>query len=342
MSLGTYGVNQMSNIKNFLPNVVVLGAQKCGTTWLSKNLRDHPDILIPKKEIHYFTRHYSKGIEWYSNYYKNTYNGQKILMDVATNYLYDHDYFRRYMPTFYRNIAKEIYNTLNAPKLIVLVRDPIDRAFSQYINLLQETITYGAIYGGDIHPIDSTKARKLGFKYSKKAPSGFKLQDRQAFCYVPDMFEKAIITHPYLLTRGFYATHIKKYLAYFNRDQFLFLEFDMIKKNPKELLNSVYDFLGIEKYYNKEFVYKKINPASRRKIVRNWRLESNITRFLREETIPSKAKLPLKVLAKLNLALGKNAPPRIKKETIKILSRWYGPHNLELEKITDLDLSHWK
>jgi hypothetical protein len=263
-------------------------------------------------------------------------------MDVATNYLYDHDYFRRYMPIFYRNIAKEIHNTVNEPKLIVLVRDPIDRAFSQYINLLQETIIYGAIYGGDIQPIDSTKARKLGFKYSKGGPPGFKLQDRQAFCYVPDEFEKAIVTHPYLLTRGFYATYIKKYLVYFNKNQFLFLEFDMIKKKPKELLNSVYDFLGIERYYNKELLYKRINPADRRKIVRNWRLESKIIRILRAETIPHKAKFPLKILAKLNLVLGKKAPPRIKKETIKILSRWYGPHNLELEKITDLDLSHWK
>ena len=89
-------------------------------------------------------------------------------------------------------------------------------------------------------------------------------------------------------------------------------------------------------------MYKKINPASGRKIVRNWRLESNITRILRKENIPHKAKYPLKVLAKLNLALGKKTPPRMKKETRKVLLRWYKPHNLELKKITDLDLSHWK
>ncbi len=335
-------VNSISNVKNFLPNVVVLGAQKCGTTWLFKNLQTHPDILIPRKEIHYFTRHHSKGIEWYSNYYKDAYNGQKILMDIATNYLYDHDYFRRYMLTYHRNIAEEIYNTLNEAKLILMVRDPIDRAFSQYINLLQETITYGAIYSGKIKPIDSLKARKMGFKYPKHWPLGFKLQDRDAFFYVPDTFEKAIITHPYLLMRGFFATYLKKYLEYFKKDQFLFLEFNMLKKNPKGLLNSVYDFLGIERYYDEEFLYKRINPASKRKIVRNWSLESYIIRILREETIPHKFKIPLKILSKLNLALGKKAQPKPKKETIKILSRWYKPHNLELEKITGLNLSHWK
>jgi len=89
-------------------------------------------------------------------------------------------------------------------------------------------------------------------------------------------------------------------------------------------------------------LYKRINPASKRKIVRNWSLESYIIRILREETIPNKFKIPLRILSKLNLALGKKAQPKPKKETIKILSRWYKPHNLELEKITGLNLSHWK
>ncbi|WP_424097675.1 sulfotransferase domain-containing protein [Moorena producens] len=61
-----------------LPNFLIIGAQKAGTTWLSHNLREHPEVFIPSDEIHYFNKRYNlnQGIEWYKQHFADV-NGEK-------------------------------------------------------------------------------------------------------------------------------------------------------------------------------------------------------------------------------------------------------------------------
>jgi len=48
-----------------LPDVIIIGVKKCGTRALLEFLRAHPDVRAPGPEVHFFDRHYDKGLDWY-------------------------------------------------------------------------------------------------------------------------------------------------------------------------------------------------------------------------------------------------------------------------------------
>ena len=55
-----------------LPDFILIGAARAGTTWISKNLGEHPEIFIPrKKELHFFDSQYPKGLEFYESFFRN-------------------------------------------------------------------------------------------------------------------------------------------------------------------------------------------------------------------------------------------------------------------------------
>ncbi|SFB01013.1 Sulfotransferase domain-containing protein [Lentibacillus halodurans] len=103
-----------------LPNFLGLGAQRAGSTWLYNHLINHPDIYMPckRKEIHFFDRYYEKGVNWYEGFF---YDGYKNIGEITPNYLYEPE------------IPLKIYNLIPECKFIVILRNPVDRAFSQYL-----------------------------------------------------------------------------------------------------------------------------------------------------------------------------------------------------------------
>lgn len=325
----------MGNIdEKYLPNAIVVGAPKCGTTWLYDNLVVHPEILIPRKEIHYFSNNYSKGHKWFINHFKEKYSGEKILMDLATNYIYDKDYYNINFE-YIRDIAKEIKDLIKNPKLIFIFRDPVKRAFSEYINLLQGVIRYGLMYKGDFKRLNVADAKELGFRHFEQYEN---FQAQLDAYYVPDSFEKSIVTTPNHLARGFYDIYVKNYLDYFDRESILFLEFEMIKNDPEGLLKTIYNFLDIEEYYDSAIIYKKSNYAEKRPLPKNWRLQSKLNFTLRKKNRSALSKALINTISSFNNS-GKK--PKMKDGTAQMLARWFKPHNLELQRMTGLDLSHW-
>ena len=112
-----------------LPNTMIAGCVRCGTTWLSSNLRMHPDVFIhKKKEAHFFSRdvNYQQGIPFYESQFAD-WSGQKRVVDVT--------------PTCFSNayvsfdIAARIHQHLPEIKLIVSLRNPMERIVSQYWHL---------------------------------------------------------------------------------------------------------------------------------------------------------------------------------------------------------------
>lgn len=96
-----------------------IGAQKSGTSWLYKCLMEHPEICTTKeKEIHYFNKHYSNGVDWYENHFSNC--GGKTSGEFSTLYLSDKD------------VPERIYDYNKDIKIIVSLRNPVDRAYSHY------------------------------------------------------------------------------------------------------------------------------------------------------------------------------------------------------------------
>ena len=98
----------------------MVGCQRCGTTWTAAALRDHPQVYQPiKKQSYFFDRFYDKGIEWYLDFFKEVEPQQKAVGEIATGYCLPHAVPR---------MAKHFPDV----KLLMVMRNPIDRAYSNY------------------------------------------------------------------------------------------------------------------------------------------------------------------------------------------------------------------
>jgi len=109
-----------------LPDFIGIGAQRAGTTRLYELLKQHPDICLPsyRKEVHYFDRYYHKGERWYRSLFG--YCKGKIAGEITPAYIYD------------KKCAERIYKLLPDVKLIAILRNPIDRAYSQFKFTIRE------------------------------------------------------------------------------------------------------------------------------------------------------------------------------------------------------------
>ena len=102
-----------------LPNFITIGAMKSGTTSLYRNLQLHPKIGMSKlKELHYFSRHFDRPLEWYANQFTDE---KPVNGDITPGYSWAH---------IFPDVAERIYKTIPDVKLIYIVRDPIDRIIS--------------------------------------------------------------------------------------------------------------------------------------------------------------------------------------------------------------------
>ncbi len=102
-----------------------VGAQKSGTSWAYACLYEHPEICAPVKEIHFFSRpRYEEGKEWYEGHFKKCEEGL-LRGEFSTSYLYSEE------------SPERIHACYPNAKLIAILRNPIDRAYSQYRNTIK-------------------------------------------------------------------------------------------------------------------------------------------------------------------------------------------------------------
>ena len=103
-----------------LPTFIGIGAQRAGTTWAYNCLAEHPDVFMTnKKELHFFYVNYGRGLEWYEQQFAEAGNA-RARGEITPDYMYHESALR--------NIAKDIPDA----RLFVVLRNPIDRAVSQY------------------------------------------------------------------------------------------------------------------------------------------------------------------------------------------------------------------
>jgi hypothetical protein len=102
---------------NKLPTHLVVGVRKGATSWIWKQLSDHPEVYVhPKKEIYYFNKNFSKGSDWYRKQFQTN---KKNVFDTTPDY-------------FYSDCAEKIYKTIPNSKILVCLRNPMDRAYSHW------------------------------------------------------------------------------------------------------------------------------------------------------------------------------------------------------------------
>jgi hypothetical protein len=206
-----------------LPDFLVLGAQKAGTTALYAYLRWHPAITGPSwKEVSYFDRHYARGASWYrGNFPLTTWSRPSrrtggiapIVGEASPSYL------------FHPQAPERVAGLLPEVRLIALLRDPVDRALSHYqheVALGREHLAFEAAL--------EQEEQRLGGEVERMVAD-------------PRYFSRAWWDHTYL-ARGRYAEQLERWLAVFPREQLLVVASRDLAERPAETYAEVLRFLG--------------------------------------------------------------------------------------------------
>ncbi len=103
-----------------LPDFVIIGTMKGGTTALTRGLRNHPNVFIaPGKEVHYFDEHYERGIDWYAEKFSMAAEDQ-VIGEATPRYMDD------------QAVAGRMVGALPKARFVAILRNPTDRAYSHY------------------------------------------------------------------------------------------------------------------------------------------------------------------------------------------------------------------
>lgn len=103
------------------PDFLYLGAAKCGSTWIFEALKAHPEVYVPPaKDLYYFTRFHDRGPGWYLDQFRSAGPEHRAVGELSINYLHN------------RKALALIHEELPDVRLIVSLRNPIERAWSGY------------------------------------------------------------------------------------------------------------------------------------------------------------------------------------------------------------------
>jgi len=234
-----------------LPDFIIIGTQKGGTTSLFYYLYQHPELSFShKKEIYFFNLFFNEGLAWYKSHFPFRTNS-KITGEATPSYM------------FHPKAAERVKSILPNVKLIVLLRNPIDRAYSGYaMGLRRKT--------------DTAETFEVAVKRELEA-----LQNQN------DVDEYTQEKHElYYLERGKYYSQLLPWLAHFQREQFLFIKSENLFQNPENELIKVYEHLGISTLLPKDLSkknagkYDKISPETVHQLETYFREENEILAHL--------------------------------------------------------------
>ncbi|KAG9264351.1 heparan sulfate glucosamine 3-O-sulfotransferase 3B1a [Astyanax mexicanus] len=195
-----------------LPQAIIIGVKKGGTRALLEFLRLHPDIRAVGAEPHFFDRNYEKGLEWYRDLMPKSLEGQ-ITMEKTPSYFVT------------KEVPGRIYAMSKDTKLIVVVRDPVTRAISDYTQ---------------------TRSKKPDI------PSFESLTFKNSTAGLIDATWSA-------LQIGMYARHLERWLRFFPINQILFVSGERLITDPAGEMARVQDFLGLRRVVTDKYFH--FNPA---------------------------------------------------------------------------------
>jgi hypothetical protein len=196
-----------------LPDFLILGAQKAGTTALYAYLRWHPEITGPSfKEVSFFDRHYAKGERWYRAHMPV--RRRSLVGEASPSYL------------FHPLAPERVARLLPDARLIALLRNPVDRAFSHYqheVALGREPLSFEAA-------VDREDERMQG--------------ELDRMLRDPSYFSLAWWNYTYV-ARGRYAEQLERWFASFPREQLLVLFTEELSADTARTYRRVLGFLGV-------------------------------------------------------------------------------------------------
>lgn len=191
-------------------NFLIIGATKSATTWLQQSLQQDATVCMPDPELHYFSRNYDKGDEWYLAQFDST--GDRRLIGEKSN---------SYMDT--PGVAERIRQAIPGVLLIAQLRNPVDRAYSDYCMLFRR----GEVGRDVAEYLDPRRAAGGRF-----------------------------------LNGGLYHQQLQPYFDLFPAQQLQVLLYENIRTDPQGQLDAVRGFLKLEAELRIPPVAKKVKDKT--------------------------------------------------------------------------------
>ncbi len=216
------------------PDFMIIGGMKCGTTSLYSYLSKHPQVVPAlKKEIHFFTKELDRGLDWYLSHFPSISLKSKLITGEATPCM------------TVEKVPELVYQHFSKIKIIVILRDPVSRAYSHY-NHVAKFFGVNKKFADIIkYNLEDLKTRKL------------MLKDENAYLSVKCSY----------LSKGLYYFWLKNWLDLFPREQFLILKTDDLYLDTNKAMQKVFSFLELPNFafndYKRELVgsYQPIDRA---------------------------------------------------------------------------------
>jgi hypothetical protein len=204
-----------------LPQCFVIGVVRSGTTSLYHYLSQHPSIApAAYDELGYFDDNYHLGVNWYKSLFPTKFTKNRIIKKHGKFLTYDVTPFYIYNPL----VAKRIFESFPKAKIISNLRNPIDRAYSNYND---------AVEMGDIK-IPFEEVVQIAMDEIDKNKS--KLNNE---AYIVDTYYENI------LARGFYADQLKIWFKKFQKNQLLMVPSEDLAQKTDQILTKIFEFLDL-------------------------------------------------------------------------------------------------
>ncbi|HLQ28236.1 MAG TPA: sulfotransferase domain-containing protein [Ktedonobacteraceae bacterium] len=245
-----------TNPLRLMPDFIIIGTMRGGTTSLYSYLTDHPSIgPAYMKEVHFFDVYYHKGLHWYRSqfpssvqkYYSERVQKQQFITGEASPYY-----------LFHPHAPKRIARVLPQVKLVVLLRNPVNRAYSHY---------YHELAGGYETLSFEEAIRREEERIGKEAKKLAKNEQYISYSH----------RHYSYLARGIYVDQLKIWMDLFPREQFLILKSEDFYTDPASGLKQCLEFVNIAEVGLKEHKeeYERLNttkpprmdPETRKRLV---------------------------------------------------------------------------
>ena len=241
-----------------LPDFLIIGTQRGGTTSLYNYLIERPGVgPAMVKELHYFDKKFNKGLLWYRAHFPSTI--QKYSYQFTHKQAFVTGEASAYY-LFHPHAPKRVSKVLPHVKLIVMLRNPVDRAYSQYhfeVDLGRETLPFE-------DAIDHEEERICREKEKMLADEGYISFDYSRYSY---------------LARGIYVDQLQTWMSLFPKEQFLILKSEDFYGDPVTALEHTSKFLNLAELETHEkkkryklhnyntTPYPKMNPNTRKRLV---------------------------------------------------------------------------
>ena len=212
-----------------LPHFLIVGTMKGGTTILYDFINSHHKVdKASQKEIHYFSLYPYLGVEWYQQHFSPqrgniTGEASPTYFDMATSPV----------------IPKSIKALVHDIKIILIVRDPIERAVSHFYHFCR------------VNKIKSLREDEIN--------AFFETPFLEAYAQTKQ--ENVFLNH--ILSFSFYFRKYKIFSNVFDKNQLMVMSNTMLKNNPQETMQSVFEFLGLEPFTSKLFNQFKYSSGAK-------------------------------------------------------------------------------